>query len=112
VNQAVGVPVLDLFAEKKISYYHDESYALPLEKIEKSPLRFTWVYKNPEYYDVKNEDSTSNSAIAIISNAPLEKLPDHLKKKVEGYRKAGIFKTTTGIFRYSPVVTLYFPGES
>jgi hypothetical protein len=109
VNQAVGVPVLDLFAEKKISYYHDESSALPLEKIEKSPLRFTWVYRNPEYYDLENEDSTSNSAIAVISNAPLEELPDNLKKKVEGYREAGIFKTSTGIFRYSPVVTLYLP---
>jgi 4-amino-4-deoxy-L-arabinose transferase-like glycosyltransferase len=109
VNQAVGVPVLDLFAEKKISYYHDGNYALPLEKIEKSPLRFTWVYKNPEYYDVINEDSTLNSAIAVISNAPLEELPDNLKKKVEGHREAGIFKTTTGIFRYSPVVTVYLP---
>jgi len=109
VNQAVGVPVLDLFAGKKISYYHDENYALPLEKIEKSPLRFTWVYKNPEYYDVKSEDAALNSAIAVISNAPLEELPDHLKNKVKGYREAGVFKTTTGIFRYSPVVTIYLP---
>jgi hypothetical protein len=109
VNPAVGVPIIDLFTDKKISYQYDESHEMPFEKIEKSPLRFTWAYENPDYYENNNADSLFNSAIAIISNMPPGKLPDHIKEKLKGRKEAGIFKTSTGIFRYSPVVTVYLP---
>jgi hypothetical protein len=49
VNQAISVPIFDLYTDKKIRYDHD-GFALPLEEIETSPLRFTWEYRNPEYY--------------------------------------------------------------
>jgi hypothetical protein len=109
VNPAVGVPIIDLFTDKKISYQYNEGHEIPFKEIEKSPLRFTWAYENPDYYENNNADSMLNSAIAIISNMPPGKLPNHIEEKLKGHKEAGIFKTSTGIFRYSPVVTVYLP---
>ena len=111
VNPAVGVPIIDLFTDNKISYQNDKSHELPFKKIEKSPLRFTWAYENPDYYENNNGDSALNSAIAIISNMPPGELPNHIKEKLEGRKEAERFQASTGIFRYSPVVTVYLPED-
>ena len=48
INPAVSVPLLDLYTQKEIFYRYDEVQTP--KKTETSPLRFTWTYKNPEYY--------------------------------------------------------------
>ncbi len=111
VNPAVGVPIIDLFTDKEISYQYDDSHELPLKKIEKSPLRFTWAYENPDYYKNANAYSALNSAIAVISNLPAGKLPSHIEEKLKGRKEAGVFNASTEIFRYSPVVTVYLPED-
>lgn len=111
VNPSVAVPIIDLFTDKRILYYDDE-FSPPYEEIRESPLRFTWEYKNPDYYAVRDEATTMKSAIAVISNTPLNMLPVHIEKKIKGYKREETFKTSTGIFRYSPVVTLYLPDGS
>ncbi|HDN94612.1 MAG TPA: glycosyltransferase family 39 protein [Nitrospirae bacterium] len=107
VNPAVAVPILDLFTEKNIAYHHDPDLTLPFEKIEKSPLRFTWEYKNPEYYSPDQSVKDGNSAVVVISNRPLRDVPDDISEKIKGYKAARVFSTSTGIFRYSPVVSVY-----
>ena len=107
VNPAVAVPILDLFTEKNIAYHHDPDLTLPFEKIEKSPLRFTWEYKNPEYYLPDQSIKDGNSAVVVISNRPLRDVPDDILEKIKGYKAARVFSTSTGIFRYSPVVSVY-----
>jgi len=107
VNPAVAVPILDLFTEKEIAYHHDSDFTLPLKKIEKSPLRFTWEYKNPEYYSPDQSVKDGNSAVVVISNGPLKDVPDDISEKIKGYESVRVFNTSTGIFRYSPVVSVY-----
>ncbi|MBL7050483.1 MAG: glycosyltransferase family 39 protein [Nitrospira sp.] len=107
VNPSVAVPILDLFTDKDIVYHHDPDYTRPFKKIEKSPLRFTWEYENPEYYLQDQNVNDENNAIVIISNGPLKDLPDDVSEKIDGYEKVQVFNTSTRIFRYSPVVSVY-----
>lgn len=106
INQAVAVPILDLYTDRGIIYYHDKA-AQPVEEIAESPLRFTWEYKNPEYYTGGYPSAGSRSAVAVISNGRYESLPEWIDEKIKGFRKARVFKTTTGIFKYNPNVTIY-----
>jgi hypothetical protein len=107
VNPATGIPVLDLFTEKKIIYYHDEEFSLPFEEIETSPLRFTWEYENPEYYKADQKDSFDYRTVVVISNRGEEQLPQRIISKLKGYEVRRTFEETTHRFRYSPVVTVY-----
>lgn len=109
VNQAVAVPILDLHTEKEICYHYDTDFTLSYEKIEKSPLRFTWEYENPDYYCSGDVTMNKNMALVVISNRSDKRVPDNIKKKVAGQGKAKVFSTSTGIFRYSPVVTVHRP---
>jgi len=107
VNFAVAVPLLDLFTDKDILYSHDTKYSLPFEKIEKSPLRFTWEYKNPKYYMDDQKGLLKYPAIVVISNRGEKILPERIKDNLRGYERIKTFETTTDLFRYSPVVTIY-----
>ena len=107
VNPAVAVPILDLFTDKDIFYHHDPDYTLPFKKIEKSPLRFTWEYENPEYYLPDQNINDENIAIVVISNGPMKDVRDGILKQVEGYKAARVFNASTRLFRYSPVVSIY-----
>jgi len=111
VNPAVAVPILDLFTDKDIVFHHDPDYTLPFKKIEKSPLRFTWEYENPEYYSPDQGVRNRDSVIVIISNGPLKDLPGDVSERIKGYKSARVFDTSTRIFRYSPVVSVYMRGD-
>lgn len=109
VNPAVSVPILDLFTSKKISYQYDISGRPPFEKIEKSPLRFTWEYRNPGYYSFDRETENLR-AVALILSEDVKGLPEHINRRLEGYREAREFRIETGIFRFRPQVIVYlFP---
>ncbi len=103
VNLAVSVPILDLYTDKEICYHNDESYVPPSEDIKTSPLRFTWEYKNPVYY----ESPSLNYTIVIISNGNIKSLPDNVSEKLNGYRKVRVFDSSEGIFGFNPFVTVY-----
>ena len=106
VNPAISVPVLDLYTNRKISYRYDSKAVPPLEAIKESPLRFTWEYKNPEYYENSIEVDNKNTAIVLISDGK-NRLPDYVKEKLKGFEQQIIFNTSTGIFRYDTIVTIY-----
>ncbi|HDY71738.1 MAG TPA: hypothetical protein ENH50_08740, partial [Nitrospirae bacterium] len=59
VNPAAAVPVLDLFTDKRILYDYKKNMRfgprLSKRRLQKSSLRFTWEYKNPEYYTDSNK---------------------------------------------------------
>ncbi len=106
MNPAVSVPILDLFTKKNIIYNYDsEGFLQPKEKIEKSPLRFTWEYKNPVYYEYKYY--ADNAAVVVISENPEEALPKNIQQRIAGHRLTGVFKMSEGIFSYSPCVRVY-----
>ncbi|UCF87107.1 MAG: glycosyltransferase family 39 protein [Nitrospiraceae bacterium] len=109
INPAVSVPILDLFTSKKISYQYDISGHPPFEKIEKSSLRFTWEYRNPRYYSFDSETVRPRTA-ALIKSEEVKELPEHVNDRLKGYHEAREFRRGTGIFRFSPQVTVYlFP---
>jgi hypothetical protein len=108
VNPAVSVPVLDLYTNKHISYQYDDKAVPALEAIEKSPLRFTWEYRNPDYYKNNLNDNEKNTSVVVISNGD-DELPDYITEEIKGLEQIKIFNTSTGIFRYNPVVTVYQP---
>jgi len=108
INPAVSVPILDLFTAKKIYFRYEEIE--PPEKTKKSPLRFTWTYTNPKYYEDESAGELSESRpLVIITSEHGETLPDAILERIEGYRKTAEFNTTTGIFRFSPDVIIYEP---
>jgi hypothetical protein len=108
VNTAVAVPILDLFTKKDISYTYAGEGQPSFEKIKESPLRFTWEYRNPGYYE-GNEKAEEGKTLVIISNLDRKALPVSVEKKIKGYNKIMGFDTATGIFRFSPVVSIYQP---
>jgi len=118
VNPAVTVPLLDLYTEKKIRYYHDAGFTRPFEKIKESPLRFTWEYKNPPYYKDPPVSLSKggikeglHSPVVVISNGPAGALPDYVEEKLKDYTKSRVFDASTGIFTFSPLVSIYLPQQ-
>lgn len=106
INPAVSVPLLDLFTRQEIAYDYKHT-APPLERIVNSSLRFTWDYLNPEYYTSGANRLKEDIGLVIIAQEPVETLPEELEQEYEGYRLARTFATSTGIFRYQTVVTIY-----
>ncbi|MDP3296419.1 MAG: glycosyltransferase family 39 protein [Thermodesulfovibrionia bacterium] len=106
VNQAASVPILDLFTSKRIIYYYEPAFYQSPEEIEKSPLRFTWAYKNPAYYAGGSEDSAR--AVVIISDDLETNPPDYISQKIKGYHHFRVFKISEDIFQYRTIVTVYY----
>ncbi|RJQ54850.1 MAG: hypothetical protein C4526_04685 [Nitrospiraceae bacterium] len=118
VNLAVAVPVLDLYLENEIYYQDAAAYSLPYDGINTSPLRFTWEFKTPRYYDNpplkkggQGGFSEQSEAIAVISNGHVKALPDYIEKELKGYSKSKDFDTSEGIFGFRPFVTVYLPEK-
>ncbi len=112
VSQAVTVPIFDLFTDKEIRHYYDDSYSLSREEIDTSPLRFTWEYRAPRYYSGEFSAGSAKPAAAVISNGPIKKLPPWIEEKLEGYSKIKEFYGSTGIFKFSPGIALYSIHQS
>jgi hypothetical protein len=97
VNPAVAVPLMDIFTNKEIVYEYKGHTPPESLDVEKSPLRFTWRYENPAYYQA---DSPVKDEILAIISAERPKTP-------EGYEITRIFDINDGIFRFRTFVTLY-----
>jgi hypothetical protein len=104
INPAVTVPILDLFTESKICYRYREP-ELP-EKILTSPLRFSWTYKNPDFYTAADACQGGGPVVVIIPEYD-QSIPGDILTRISGYEKKAEFGVTTEIFRYSPRVIIY-----
>jgi hypothetical protein len=105
-NLAVAVPILDLFTHRKILYDYTSSFELNSEEILTSPLRFTFEYRNPEYYS--GGRSVEETAVVIISSKKGESLPPGIAEKVRQFRSKKVFCTSENVFRYQTLVTIYY----
>jgi len=106
VNPAVAVPLLDLFTDQQIRYQYRPEGIPPREEIERSPLRFTWEYRNPAYYMVK-PDAFLSVPVIVILDASDDPLPKPVAQRLEGYRLTKVFNVREEIFRYSVGVRIY-----
>lgn len=106
LNPAVAVPLLDLFTRKQIVYRYEPAFP-EREEAKKSPLRFTWEYKNPSYYS--GECRKESIPVAVISGGPYETLPRDIAERIKGYRLSREFDVYEGVFGYRSMVTVYEP---
>jgi len=116
VNPAVSVPVLDLFTQKTLLYRYDKYSLTRPPSIEKSSLRFTWEYKNPEYFiaDVDRSTDTSKKHIpvAIIFGGRNQILPARIAKRIEGYRMTKELMVFDRVFKYQTMIRVYQPLQT
>ncbi len=108
VNPAASVPILDLFTRKQISYNYDMKKPVSAGKIEKSPLRFTWEYKNPPYYEMPENTKKSSAAVVIVSDGSPGELPSEIRKKIAELNETETFDIRDEIYEYQPVVTVHY----
>lgn len=106
INLAVAVPTLDLFVAPEILYRHSRPLP-PAKSIKESPMRFTWDYRNPRYYEAGGSDQAQETAVVVIAESRDEPLPEDITRRLTGYRIARVFDSSTGHFRYQTVVTVY-----
>lgn len=108
VNPAISVPLLDLFTNKRVTYFMDIDSTGVREKAKKSALRFTWEYKNPPYYMYDTKDLEKVTAVVVISSDPNQLIPSHIERRIKKYKSSKEFKTFSNVFRYRTIVTVYY----
>lgn len=103
-HPSVSVPILDIFTHKKIKHEPRVDFP-PNETILNNALRFTWSYKNPEYYI---RDAAGKKAVVVIMRSLNEDYPDYVNQALRGYRLHATFKTTsTRSYTYETIVKVY-----
>ncbi len=106
VNPAVSVPLLDLFTTKQICYRFDASASPPAQTIRNSSLRFTWLYRDPPYYNCL-QDRDRGLPVVVISDARSSELPGTVRKKLEGHRLLQTFTANENVFQSTVGIRLY-----
>jgi hypothetical protein len=113
INPAVAVPMLDIYTEKRIAYCYDIKPTMTREEINNSSFRFTWTYRNPDYY-VGGPDkdrqrcvlkATENTLIAVIHSRKDNVLENNLTnyrliKRFNEHNEDYNFKTFVDIYEY------------
>jgi hypothetical protein len=107
VNPSVAVPLFDLYTKKEIVYrYHPDQFPPPND-IATSALRFTWEYKNPEYY---RRGAAQESPILVVIRGEADSVgnaPEPVRKRLEGRRLLRKFAAASDPFRYKTIVEVY-----
>jgi len=106
VNPVVSVPLIDLYAKKDIRY-RQYTHPLPPKGFLESPLRFTWEYKTPEFYDPDRKVS-EKEAVVVVFGQPDQTFPSQIEERIQNFRRAASFEETTGLFLYNTLVRVYY----
>ncbi len=109
VNPAVTVPILDLFTQKTLLYRYNEDLIQRPRSVEKSSLRFTWEYKNPEYFLADAGASKRRSPVAIIFSDRMQIVPARIAERIASYRLAKELKIFDRVFKYQTIIRVYQP---
>ncbi len=104
-NQAVSVPLLDLFSSKQIRYCWTDDTPPPAGA-ETSSLRFTWEYRTPKYY-TDQCDAKCNAAAVLVSTLPLQPLSGRTERELTGMKLVRTFEDRHDIFMLSFGVSVY-----
>ncbi len=90
INPSVSVPILDYFTEKNIYYDYQRTY-LP-DNVNMLPLRFTWTYENPAYYDADFIISKQeNMPLVVITTGQEGEYPEDIHNRIKHYSKVAEF---------------------
>jgi hypothetical protein len=105
VNPAVSVPILDLFTSKRLTYAYGGNPSPARRDVERSPLRFTWEYRNPAYYAAG--EAEADAAVVVISGDVGQPLPEQVEDRLKGRRRTRVFAADEGVFRHRTMVEVY-----
>lgn len=106
INPAVSVPLLDIFTDRKLDFEYTPE-KISLDRIKESSLRFTWRYRNPEYYAVNDTYDNGGSMLVVISSEYGQAIPENIRAMTEGRSLVRIFNKSTGVFNYITEVKIY-----
>ncbi|MFV1997837.1 MAG: ArnT family glycosyltransferase [Acidiferrobacterales bacterium] len=109
VNPAVSVPILDLYTKKTLVYRYDKKLVPRPESVEKSSLRFTWEYRNPEYFFPDTGIQENSIPVAIIFSGRNQTIPARVAKRIAGHRLAKELVIMDRVFRYQTIIRVYQP---
>ncbi|GMR19414.1 MAG: hypothetical protein BMS9Abin36_0009 [Gammaproteobacteria bacterium] len=117
VNPAVSVPILDLFTQKTLAFRYNEALIQKPRSVEKSSLRFTWEYKNPEYFLADAYTSTGTSTdtptksipVAIIFSNRKQIVPGRIADRIADYSIAKELVISDRVFKYQTILRVYKP---
>jgi hypothetical protein len=108
VNPQINVPLFDLFTHKKIIYHHVPGASSPHTDLNKSSNRFSFEYRNPDYYEPAAQNTGGKRAVALIFARPDEKVPAELADAVAGFAHSRSFFRTNPQFYYQTLVRIYW----
>ncbi len=108
VNPSVAVPLLDLYTTKEIVYrYHPDWYPPPND-VATNALRFTWEFKDPEYYQSDRAPEDDVTLVAIWGETVGGRtLPQSFRDRIAGYRLLRRFDAASDPFQYKTIVEVY-----
>ena len=106
VNPDLGVPVLDIYTEKKLFYEKKQISPQVLELAQASPLRFTWEFPMPEYYLLENEPKVADGLVIIADNQ-IQSIPEFIENKIFQYPVSKKFQKSSNIFQHQTFITVY-----
>ncbi len=107
VNPSVAVPLLDLYTKKEIVYRYHPDWFPPPKDIATSSLRFTWEYKNPEYYQGSGVQESPILVVIRGGADGVSNAPEPVRKRLEGFRLLKKFEATSDLFRYKTIAEVY-----
>jgi 4-amino-4-deoxy-L-arabinose transferase-like glycosyltransferase len=109
VNPVVSVPILDLFTRKTIVYQENGGRTPRPGWVERSPLRFTWEFGRPRFFNGNADLSKAPLPVVVIFSDPEQILPDQIAKRIAGYRLVNESALSDKVFRYQTIVRVYEP---
>ncbi len=107
LNPAVSVPLLDLYTDRKIIYHYESSIFVPKEDVKTSSLRFTWEYRNPQYYEEKGTSARENPVKVVIAGELDDVFPLYVSMKTRDYQVVRAFIEDEGVFQHKTFVAVY-----
>jgi hypothetical protein len=106
INSAVTVPLLDLFTNKRLKYNYTPD-SVSSDDIGESSLRFTWDYRNPEYYIPEAVENEKRGTLVVITSESGQDEPEYIKGRRAGLSLKTVFDRSTDIFSYVTEVRVY-----
>jgi hypothetical protein len=111
VNSKIAVAALDYHTNKSLLYINDDptGHASNMSGITKSPVRFTWEYPIPRFYQNKQKIDSVQKAMAVIYSDKQQIASSELQSRLVNYRLLKRFQAQTGVFKYKTLINLYVP---
>jgi hypothetical protein len=106
VNPDLGIPVLDIYTDKKLYYEKKVTSPQALERVQASPLRFTWEFPMPAYYFL-SKGALPVDGLVIISDDPDRAMPESVESEISRYPVRKIFQQSSNIFQHQTFITMY-----